>query len=166
MINTSGAYKEAIVDKNRILHIRDKILLKDGTVLNLTDYDFLSCSTSGGTAGMNSFDLGGAVIGKYSAVLNNADGRFDNLDFSGGVVTAYSGLELKDGTEEILKKGVFTMSAPVIQDLSIKIEALDNMSKFDRKYTSTLSPGYHPPDCPERLRGLRSDAGDKILGER
>ncbi|MDY2937005.1 MAG: hypothetical protein SOT28_01615, partial [Fusicatenibacter sp.] len=151
MINTSSAFREAISGATRKTVEQDKIRMKDGTNLTIERYDLLSHSISDGTSGTSSFDIGGSVIGKYTATLNNMDGRFDGMDFEGAVLTAYSGVVLSDGTEELLKKGTFTVQTSEMQDISVKIEALDNMSKFDRKYDSNLS-------YPATIRQIVQDA--------
>ena len=137
MINTSTEYKKAI-QKDREFRIQDTITFKDGTkqgkTITLSTGDFMSYSINGATSSSGKFDIGAAVIKKYTAVLNNMNDKFSEYDFEGADIRSYIGLKLEDGRWEVLSKGTYRVCKARSKDLTISIEAYDYMLFFDQPY--------------------------------
>lgn len=140
MINTSTEYKKAI-QKDREFRIQDTITFKDGTkqgkTITLSTGDFMSYSINGATSSSGKFDIGAAVIKKYTAVLNNMDNKFSEYDFEGADIRSYIGLKLEDGIWEVLSKGTYRICKARSKDLTISIEAYDYMLFFDQPYSKS-----------------------------
>ena len=140
MINTSTEYKKAI-RKDREFRIQDTITFKDGTkqgkTITLSTGDFMSYSINGATSSSGKFDIGAAVIKKYTAVLNNMDNKFSEYDFEGADIRSYIGLKLEDGIWEVLSKGTYRVCKARSKDLTISIEAYDYMLFFDQPYSKS-----------------------------
>jgi len=140
MINTSTEYKKAI-QKDREFRIQDTITFKDGTkqgkTITLSTGDFMSYSINGATSSTGKFDIGAAVIKKYTAVLNNMNDKFSEYDFEGADIRSYIGLKLEDGSWEVLSKGTYRVCKARSKDLTISIEAYDYMLFFDQPYSKS-----------------------------
>ncbi|KLU68240.1 MAG: hypothetical protein RHS_5921 [Robinsoniella sp. RHS] len=140
MINTSTEYKKAI-QKDREFRIQDTITFKEGTkqgkTITLSTGDFMSYSINGATSSSGKFDIGAAVIKKYTAVLNNMDNKFSEYDFEGADIRSYIGLKLEDGIWEVLSKGTYRVCKARSKDLTISIEAYDYMLFFDQPYSKS-----------------------------
>lgn len=140
MINTSTEYKKAI-QKDREFRIQDTITFKDGTkqgkTITLSTGDFMSYSINGATSSSGKFDIGAAVIKKYTAVLNNMNDKFSEYDFEGADIRSYIGLKLEDGSWEVLSKGTYRVCKARSKDLTISIEAYDYMLFFDQPYSKS-----------------------------
>lgn len=140
MINTSTEYKKAI-QKDREFRIQDTITFKDGTkqgkTITLSTGDFMSYSINGATSSSGKFDIGAAVIKKYTAVLNNMNDKFSEYDFEGADIRSYIGLKLEDGRWEVLSKGTYRVCKARSKDLTISIEAYDYMLFFDQPYSKS-----------------------------
>lgn len=100
----------------------------------------------------NSFEIGSAIIGKLTLILNNLNGVFDNYNFDEALIFIQIGLVLLDGTIEWIPKGYFTVDEAICSTSTVTITAFDNMSKFDRPYkVSTL-------EYPATLKTILKDA--------
>lgn len=75
--------------------------------------------------------LAKAIAQQLTLKINNIDGRFDEHDFNGAVITAQVGLELLNGSVEWLDKGKFTAEPGEESGNSISVKAFDDMTKFD-----------------------------------
>ncbi len=154
MINTSNSYQGLIYTSGRKFYAKAIITLKDETVLNLDDKDIIQGGViiDDAVSQPNSFEIGSAVIGKLTLILNNLNGVFDNYDFDKALIFIQIGLLLLDETIEWIPKGYFTVDEAVCSTSTVTITALDNMSKFDRPYkVSTL-------EYPATLKTILKDA--------
>lgn len=151
MISSSMAYKEAI-KKNRVMSIRDSYIFADGSRPDMSTTDFMSYSINEAVSNSTSFSIGSAIIKKYKATLNNMNGKFDSYDFDGLDILARIGLQLADGSTEIIQKGRYRCANAKINENTIDLEAYDSMLFFDRPYSdSTLK-------YPATINGIISDA--------
>lgn len=134
MIKTTAAYKEALKE-NGIFHHKVVINFQDGSNDTVEDLDIYTLQISEGTSNTSSFDLGAAIAQQLTLKLNNIDGRFDEHDFNGAVITVQVGLELLDGSTEWLDKGKYTAEPGEESGNSISVKAFDDMTKFDQSYS-------------------------------
>lgn len=159
MINTSEEYNKSIYKSGRRFKVKAKITLLDTTVLNITDQDIMQggVTIEDGVSSPNSFEIGGAVIGELTFVLNNLDDKFSTYDFYGATIYIQIGLLLPDGSAEWIPKGYFTVDETLAESATITLTSLDNMSKFDKPYSkSNLS---YPATLSEILRDACSCCG-------
>ena len=150
MLNTSSEFKKEI-RKNSFCKSKANVIFRDGTSATIESKSIRSISFEEATSAAESFEIGGAVIGKLSLTLENWEETYSEYDFEKAQITLSIGKEISDGTTEWLKRGTYNSSNPTEKSTTITIEALDNMSKFDRKYDSNLS-------YPATIRQIVQDA--------
>lgn len=150
MIKTSKECRKKLQSENRYLEVADKIILADGTELQLNNGKILSYSISDATSSTNSFDIGAAIIGKWTATLNNQDGQYDSMTLEGASVAAIVSIDLEE-EPELLRKGTYTIYNATRQGAGLRLEAYDNMACFDKKYDSILT-------YPATIRQIVQDA--------
>lgn len=100
--------QKKLQSENRYLEVADKIILADGTELQINNGKILSYSISDATSSTNSFDIGAAIIGKWTATLNNQDGQYDSMTLEGASVAAIVSIDLEE-EPELLRKGTYTI---------------------------------------------------------
>lgn len=137
MIKTSKECRKKLQSENRYLEVADKIILADGTELQLNNGKILSYSISDATSSTNSFDIGAAIIGKWTATLNNQDGQYDSMTLEGASVAAIVSIDLEE-EPELLRKGTYTIYNATRQGAGLRLEAYDNMACFDKSMTVSL----------------------------
>nr|WP_288974993.1 tail fiber domain-containing protein [uncultured Blautia sp.] len=128
--------KELNID-NRYYILDCKIVLSDNTELDINNTKLWSDSFKIEDAVSNpgKFDIGAVVANKLTLTLNNIYDEYTEYDFTDAVVkNVRVGLELPDGTEEYVKKGMYTVDDTSYNGSLITLECLDNMSKFDVSY--------------------------------
>lgn len=139
MIDSSAAYKEVIHKSGRIMSIHDTYTFSDGSKPKVGTGDFMKYSINEATSDNSTFSIGAAVIKKYTAALNNTDGRFEGYDFEGLDIVARVGVQLLDGGIEVIPKGKYRCVNASFKENTIEIEAYDSMIFFDKPYSeSTL----------------------------
>lgn len=99
--------------------------------LTITENDMIqgSFSIDRNSVSGDVIEIGNAETTELLFTLNNHDGRFDSYSFAGETLT----VDIMIGTEP-LRAGVFTIDNSPQKLHSMKISALDNMAKFNKKY--------------------------------
>lgn len=77
----------------------------------------------------SSLNLGSCVASELNMTLNNIDGRFDGINWSGAELSVEVGVE---GLTETVPMGVFYIDRTPKSRDTITISALDGMTKFDK----------------------------------
>lgn len=140
MIDSSTAYKKAIRESGRIMSIHDEYTFANGEKPDIDTGSFTMYSVNEATSDSSSFSIGATVIKKYTASLNNIEGRFDDYDFEGLDIVARVGLKLPDESVEIIPKGKYRCVNATFVENTINVEGYDSMLFFDRPYSeSTLA---------------------------
>ena len=142
MINVSNLFKEELNNGNRNYLAYADITLKDNTVLKLDPSDIWSngLGNEENVSSPNSFDIGSAIINKCMLVINNIYDKYSKYDFEEAKVHISVGLKLSNGTIEKVNLGYFNVNEPRHNGALITLECLDDMAKFDKKYSeSTLA---------------------------
>lgn len=134
-INVSNEYKEYIKNQRKF-HGKAQITLANGTILNLSDEDFMSggIAIEDSTSSTSSFDIGSVIINQLTLKLNNTEDKFSLYDFNGASILPYVGLELSN-TTEWLRKGAFEVYEPNSNNGIINIIAFDNTRKLDKPFS-------------------------------
>ena len=136
MINVSAAFKTALEDDNRNFSGSCTITLASGKAIPINDSQlwengFVVDDSTSNTSG---FDIGSAIVQKFTLRLNNMYDDFTDYDFTNAVISDVKvSLDL-DGKTESVNKGVFTVDDPSYDGDIITLECLDNMHKFDVSY--------------------------------
>ncbi len=160
MHNVSEDFREVVACSGREWHYRAQITLKDGTVYDLNDQDFIQgglhlSSTSSATT---EFTFGGVLADELRIVLNNYDGRYSTICFDGAEVAVYVGLVIEQNWEEgnlieWVRLGTFTAEKSTLSGLTIAIQAFDHTFAFEKVYADTSSLKY-PATLKEILQDL------------
>lgn len=111
----------------------------DGVVISLTNENLWSSALSieESVSNQNSFDIGSVIINKATIVINNIYEDYTSYDFTGAKVTIRIGLQLSNGTIEVVNKGIFYVDSATYNGSLITLECLDSMSKFDKDYSES-----------------------------
>ena len=177
MRNLSTEFKEEQNNGNhRYLKFVD-ITLKNGTELHLDNsnlwsngFTFEEAVSSG-----DNFDIGAAIINKFSIVINNIEEKFSEYVFSGAKAVVYVGLKLSTGIEKIRICTGTVSEEPRQKSSIITLTFLDNMSKFDRDYADvkTVFPATRNQVvrdicsiCGVTLQTVKFDRDDFVIQSR
>lgn len=137
MRNLSAEFKEQQnIGNHRYLKFVD-ITLRNGTELHLDNSNLWSngFSFDEAVSSDNNFDIGSAIINKFSVVINNIEEQFSDYVFAGATAVVYAGLELSTGVEKIRICTGVVSEEPKQKSSIITLSFLDNMSKFDKDYS-------------------------------
>lgn len=138
MINVSAAFKTALEDDNRNFSGSCTITLTSGKTMmidnsQLWDNGFVIDDSTSNTG---SFDIGSAIIQKFTLRLNNIYDDFTDYDFTGAEISDVKvSLLLDSGKMESVQKGIYTVNETSYDGDIITLECLDNMHKFDTGYS-------------------------------
>lgn len=133
MLAASNAFKRAMADNSTML-VEARVKLFNNQTVELSGDDISACSVEQSTSAAGSFNIGSAIIGKLSLTLNNRDGRFDKFDFTDAKILVRAGKQLDGGTIEWVSLGLFIVDQPDSYSGTIKIDALDRMSLFEKPF--------------------------------
>ena len=188
MINTSTAFRTALLSDSKPWDIRIEIDLEDTAETNLavsqgdlsvsqgviavkpykqtltiTNPQLWKGSVSFDDAVSNDgiFEIGSAIINSFSFTLDNYNGEWDNYDFTDAIVRPYVGLKVANGNTEYVRKGVFIVDDTAYNGATIKITALDRMSLLDKPYDTPLS---YPASLSLIVNDICSRCGVTLAG--
>ena len=138
MIYVSNEFKEQMAKGNRAFSASCTITLKDKTVIYIDDSKLWSDGfvIDRATSNSGSFDIGAAIIGKFTMRLNNMYDEYTEIDFSDAEVSDVKvSLALPSGKKESVQFGIYTVNDTKYDGDLIALECLDNMRKFDIAWT-------------------------------
>lgn len=135
MRNTSSAFRKLVAENTKTL-FRATLVLKDGTTRQIDGDETVmgSARFDDSVSSSGSFDVGAAIINRFSMTLNNYDGRFDSYDFSDLEIVPYVGVQIGNSTEWALM-GHYFIEQPDVYGSTISIVAYDNMRSFEKPYS-------------------------------
>lgn len=140
MRNVSNAFRNELYNDNRNYIVSCDITFSDGTKKTVTNAQIWSggFKVEDSVSGSNNFEIGAAIVGKFTLVLNNIYDDYSDYDFYGAEISNVKcGLKLPDGTTESVRFGEYTVDEPKYNGSIITLTCLDNMSKFDRPYSES-----------------------------
>ena len=140
MRNVSNAFRNELYNDNRNYIVSCDITFSDGTKKTVTNAQIWSggFKVEDSVSGSNNFEIGAAIVGKFTLVLNNIYDDYSEYDFYGAEISNVKcGLKLPDGTTESVSFGKYTVDEPKYNGSIITLSCLDNMSKFDRPYSES-----------------------------
>lgn len=118
----SNAYQTAKITFSGVqdsMEISDSDIMMGGLVVD-------RYCTSG-----KSIEIGSAIAGELSLILNNYDGRFNNTVFEGAELYGQIGVEVSTGVSYV-PLGYFTVDEAPRKLSTISLTALDRMVRFDK----------------------------------
>ena len=141
MRNISSEFREALKSDNRKYRVYASISLKDGTELNITNENLWQggFSMEDSVSSSDSFDVGAAIVNKFTLTINNIDDSFSEYDFTDATAVVLMSIKIKDEKEtEKIRMCSGNISEPPKEYSSIiTLSFYDNMEKFDRPYTQS-----------------------------
>ena len=140
MRNVSNAFRNELYNDNRNYIVSCDITFSDGTKKTVTNAQIWSggFKVEDSVSGSNNFEIGAAIVGKFTLVLNNIYDDYSEYDFYGAEISNVKcGLKLPDETTESVRFGKYTVDEPKYNGSIITLSCLDNMSKFDRPYSES-----------------------------
>ena len=156
MWNVSEEFRKELLNDNVNYEISADITFSDGNKITVDRSNIWQngLKTEKATSNSGNFDIGSAIVGKLTLVLNNIYEEFSDYDFTGAVISNIKvGLKLKNGTTESVRLGVYTVDDnPSYDDATITLTCNDNMIKFDRPYSESNL------QYPATLRQIVQDA--------
>lgn len=135
MRNISSNFRREYIAGNRNYVVTINMTLANGTELTLTNENIWEggFSFEEGVSSTDSFDVGSAIIGKCSIVIDNIKENFSEYDFYNATLWAYVGLE---GLEETpIRIGYYTVDETSYNGSLITLTCLDNMWRFDTPFS-------------------------------
>lgn len=166
MQNVSTAFRRELSNDNRRYIKSCTITLRDGTALNIDNSNIWDggFKVDEAVSSDNNFDIGAAIIGKFTLTLNNIYDDYSDYDFTGAEISNIRvGLQLPENTIESIKKGIYTVDEPRYNGSIITLECLDNMSRFDQPYT--LSNLTYPATLGAIVRDACSCCGVSLAAD-
>lgn len=140
MRNVSNAFRNELYNDNRNYIVSCDITFSNGAKKTVTNAQIWSggFKVEDSVSGSNNFEIGAAIVGKFTLVLNNIYDDYSDYDFYGAEISNVKcGLKLPDGTTESVSFGKYTVDEPKYNGSIITLSCLDNMSKFDRPYSES-----------------------------
>lgn len=132
MRSISQAFRQQYIKGNRNYLITIHMTLADDTDLTITEQDIWQggFSFEEGISSTDTFDVGSAIVGKCSFVLDNIDERYSQYDFYNATCWIYLNLV---GLEEDnpVRLGYYTVDETTYNGSLITLNCLDNMWRFD-----------------------------------
>lgn len=140
MISASSAFL-AKVNDGSIPRIRVLLTLADNSTMWIENTDIWANSVSfqEATSSDSSFDVGSAIIGSFNFTINNFNGTYTTVDFSGSTVQPYLYYPT-DGTVEYLPKGIFYVASHKTVGNIINVTSLDALKLLDNTDTPITYP--------------------------
>lgn len=130
MYAVSEQFKTAIKSPNRKSTILGTLTTKNGNTYQLDDSSLIkeTLYVTNQIVNDNKLCFGTVYAGECGLVINST---IDRYSLFGATIVLNFLLELEDGAEESLPLGVFVVDTPERIGSTIKLTAVDNMSKFD-----------------------------------
>lgn len=139
MINVSAAFKAALENDNRNFSGSCTITLASGKSIPIDDSQLWDNGfvINDSTSSAGGFDIGSAIVQKFTLRLNNMYDDFTEYDFTGAEISNIKVSLSLSGKTEAVSKGVFTVNDTSYDGDIITLECLDNMHKFDVNYSKS-----------------------------
>ena len=163
MISTSTKYKQQLIAGNRNYVVKVNMTLADNTTLLLTNEHIWEQGVviSNGISDENSFQLGAAIIGGLTLVIDNIKGNFNIYDFLNARLTLWMGVEgdtdLNDD-QVYYRIGFYVVDDTTYNGSLITLSCLDNMTWFDVPFNEIVGITY-PCTAGELVSTLCSHVG-------
>lgn len=160
MKNVSNEFRKTMNTRTDF-YMESDVVFADGTEKELTRENFyLSGNSYTDAAGSSSFPLGVALEKQIQISLVNDKDQFSEYDFYGAEFTVFCCLDLDSGTTEKILLGTFTVTEPETYGSIITVNAVDDMYKGDKDYSTGLT---FPMTAGQALRDSCSTCGVTLM---
>ena len=163
MITTTTQYKREMIAGNRNYVVKANLTLADGTSLILTNRELWDQGVvfDDAISSTNSFDIGSAIIGSLTLVIDNISGDYNIYDFANAEVVLWMGIEndVDEHDDQVYyRKGFYIVDDTKFNGSLITLECLDNMTWFDVPFNEITGISY-PISCGQLVASLCSYVG-------
>lgn len=144
MNNVSSAWNRALLNDNRDYIEEVTILLADNTtVLNISNANIWGggFTIEDAVSEESNFQIGAAIINKFTLVLNNLYDEYNDYVFEDAVLTVRVGLVTEESTE-MIQKGRYIVNSAKYNGSLITLECYDFMAKLDKPYDDSFAVTY------------------------
>lgn len=135
-------------NRNYVVELRN-FTLGNGTILPTIDNEKIwdgGVSFSESTSDTSKFNIGSAVIGSCTIILDNIKENFSSYDFFNATFDLFIGLSWIDEDEEVqtelIKRGHYTVDSASYNGSLITLSCLDNMWKFDKPFSEVSGVNF------------------------
>lgn len=149
MRNISSEFRSRLYDDDYRNYVEDiYITLSDGTELRLTNENLWGYGLyiDDAVSADNTLEIGSAIVGAAQVVIENISETYNLYNFDKAKVVPYVGVDLGDGTTDMVKLGEYYVSDPKHNASCITLTCYDAMTKFDKpislssmEYPATLN---------------------------
>lgn len=165
MIPVSTDYKRELIKGNRNYVIKVDVTLAghavpDFTLTNNEIWDN-GISLDNAISSDDSFDIGSAIVGSLSVVINNINDDYSQYDFFDATLTLYLGVsgDLDENDQQrYYRIGFYVVDVPTYNGSLITLECLDNMVWFDVPYKEVTGITY-PATAQTVVQAMCSHVG-------
>lgn len=132
MINISPGCLQAL-QNDAVQHAEITARLLNGETLTLTDEDLIlnGFEVENHAVCGEQLEVGSMTAAVLKLILDNEDGRFNNIFFAGAELTVHLLIPLADGTSYSIPYGVYTVDEQPRTWSTLELEAFDNMVRLD-----------------------------------
>ena len=167
MISTTSKYKQEIIKGNRNYVVKAIVTLADNTQLTLTNTELWDQGVviDNAISTDNSFDLGSAIIGSLTLIIDNISGRYNFYDFANAKVVLWMGIENdvdSSDNQVYYRLGFYSVDDTEYNGSLITLKCLDNMTWFDVPFSEIAGLTY-PTTAGALVAAICSHVG-VILG--
>ena len=149
MIPVSTDYKRELIKGNRNYLIKVDVTLAgsispDFTLTNQEIWDN-GITLDNAISSDSSFDIGSAIVGSLTVVINNIKGDYSQYDFFDARLTLYLGVVGDIDSQDVQRYyriGIYTVDVPTYNGSLITLECLDNMIWFDTPFSDVTGITY------------------------
>ena len=147
MISTSTKYKQQLIAGNRNYVVKVNMTLADNTTLLLTNEHLWEQGVviSNGISDEDSFQIGSAIIGSLTLIIDNIKGNYNGYDFLDARLTLWLGVEgdtdLNDD-QVYYRIGFYVVDNTTFNGSLITLSCLDNMTWFDVPFNQVVGITY------------------------
>ena len=164
MIPVSTEYRRQLIAGNRNWLIKVDITLADSTVLHLTNEHIWDngITLDNAISSDNSFDIGSAIVGSLSVVIDNIKGDFSQYDFYDATLVLWLGV---DGdvdeydVQQYYRIGFYVVDVPTYNGSLITLDCLDNMIWFDTPFDDVTGINWSSATAYSVISAICSHVG-------
>lgn len=147
MIPVSTEYRRQLIAGNRNWLIKVDVTLADSTVLHLTNEHIWDngITIDNAISSDSSFDIGAAIVGSLTVVIDNITGNYSQYDFYDANVVLWLGVEGdvdEYDVQRYYRIGFYVVDTPSYNGSLITLNCLDNMIWFDTPFEDVTGISY------------------------
>ena len=163
MIPTSNAYKQQLIAGNRNYVVKVEMTLADGTSLTLANPQIWEQGVvlNNSISSDDSFEIGTAIIGNLTLVIDNITGFYNAFDFYNAQLVLYMGVtnDLDEHDNQVYYRiGYYVVDEPSYNGSLISLDCLDNMTWFDVPFSEVGGISY-PTTAGQVVSAICSHVG-------